>query len=909
MCCGNYENMLSTGFLLWLINNILPSLAANYVTNLTSDLTSLISDEGLKKMIDSSFERAKKKFVEAYGYEPPEICMNLSSINNDDDNISKIINNDKTNFIQYLKDELRNNQQSYLWLIERLICNQRESSKLSRLLEYDEREKYKDRNDFYNIYQGSNIKIDELFIEPNYCGYNYDPNTLAYDEVQPRVKIEIFCESLLNTNKVLFIFGHFGSGKTFLSKRILNKIDDGFTCFFEASRISAINDDLFTFFDSPVRTLINRYAKCYLFIDSLDDIINQSDKVLTCIKDLNNKYDNLFFVVNSRKPDGLNISDILFNLSYTFGDRVGIVELKRFNNKQQKQWIDLYNSHFYNSIENNYSNSITIDSSEFESANKNLKVACQIPLVLLMLLESKGVNLKSKKQKWYKLFESFVNNTIRGKFNKESSYKPFLNDRNVVSEYKAFINEIAISILKKSSFDFTKKTVLIDDYFLDPNDSLYTIEENQVKSIVVKNLKDENPSDLDIISYLNCYFFDCYNHKWKFKDNNILFFLCATQYYTVLQKIEKEYYESEGLEPCANNLHKVFDNLPLHPIVVEFIINKIEDLSNKDRDALLSFIRLLIEKNYIINVPDKDIFKIDYKKIRTDILLVVIFIRFNNDSYQNKLNHCFKRISQYYSFVKIVDKDLASIILRYFRYVPVNDAELRRINYKGFNWNFSKLNNVKFIQCKFQKTPMEDVLFNNVFFNSCYLYDTIIKNSGGVITFNLCHILNSNFIFTKEFYSNLTAENLNGNITVLYFYNCIIDKVEIHLGNNKSTNKAPLIKLEKCDIRQLNIYNGSIKIKIDTSSYMKNKINIDNVHVIDVNSTMDMVNNILLDNLKKFPNFEDWLNSLFAKKNRSKLTINDSDNNSYDDSFYTDILKDHAKQKEDMKNTSSLKKR
>ena len=846
------------------------SLASSVTSNITRDVfNNLLQKEEIDTFLVSSFDRAMDKFKEIHGYCPCiESYKNLCIINDGHEDT-------KSELRDYFDKELRKKQQTYLWLIEHSICNQRKETKVLDFLDLDEREKYKDKNDFYNIHQGCKIKIDDLFVEPNYCGYKYDLKTKEYLEEQHNENIEVICNSLLQTHHVLFILGHYGSGKTFLSKKIMKEIHDGFTCFLDASRISNQNN-LDVFLRVPIDYIIDRYKKCYIFIDSLDDVCSQNNKILQSIKTLAQRCENLFFVVNFRKPDGVKISDILLNLSMIFKDKVGIVELKRFNTTQQSQWIELYNSFYFDYEVNRYERKLIIGQKEFENANKNLKKACQIPLVLLMLLESNSVNIKTKRQKWYKLFCEFVDKTINGKFSEERPIHAFLDDRNLVSGYKDTIIEIAFSILKyNTSIEIIKQPEDYDDFFLDPNNQSYTIGENLVKEIVAKKL-GKIPSDLDIILYLNCYFFDYYNKSWKFKDNNILFFLCASKYCSVLKQISDKYIDEKCLSLCAKNLRKEFDSLSIHPIVIEFILDQIEDCKPEERNILLSFIKSLIVNNYIINVPKKQYFKINYNKIKTDILLAIIFIRFNNESYQNKqLNHCFKSISQYYSFIKIIDQDLASIILRYFRYVPIKVAEFKRINFKGYNLNYSRLSNVRINQCKFYDTPMEGVTFNDVRFDFCYLKNIKIKDCGGKADFKLCHLLHTYFVYTNDNSINTPIE--------LHFKNSILDDVLIDLGSVNYTNTAPLITFEKCEIRQIKIINGCIKLNIDMLSYMTNQILLKNVHIINnIEFTKDTTTNILSKNLQKYDDYDQWLSHIFGNLQKNKLTINYGNNDSYE---------------------------
>ena len=780
--------------------------------------------------------------------------------------------------LELFKDELRNNVQTYLWYIEQLICNNHNSERLSNFIELDERRNYKEQNDFYNIYQGRQIKIDDIFVEPKFISYGLSHNDLSFNkDISPQDDFVSYTKKALEDSKILFIVGPYGSGKTFLSKMLLNEIYDGISLFIDANRISQIND-IEASWKFPIIHLIGTYKKCYIFIDSFDDIFDNGNRFLSVLGRLIRQIENLYFIVNFRKPNGINIQDLCLNITTHIYTDVKVIELCYFGYEQMSQWIVRYNTQKeLNKLP------ITIEQNDFDAANKNLKNSCHIPLILFMLFDNNSIKISdfSKRQKWYKLYEEFVERTILGKFELENRTNAFLEKRKAIKKYRSIIEDIAISILKNPLYNFEIKPINNDDYILDPNDISYSIDSNVVKSIITKRLK-KTLEDESIILFLNCYFFDYCNNRWKFKDNNILFFLCARKYCSIILEQVDGYYapknvnDSSLMLSCVKKLHDELINFPLHPVVIEYIINEIEELCEEKKTNMLYFIQELLENDYIINIPNKHSFSINYENIRIDVLLAIIYIRFNKHSYKEKLNHYFKRISQYYSFVKIIDKDLASIIIRYFRYIPVYEAKFSRINFKGYNWNYSNLHNVSFIQCKLQDTPMKEVCFDDVDFNKCFFKDMDFIDCRRKVTYNLCHILDTQFHFSDDYYSEKKAIEL-------YFTNCILDKVIINLGRDISIAKAPSITFENCEIRQLSIKDGSINLKIDTLSYRNQKIKLENVRIInhlEEYENEEQARVLLKKHLKDFNlifnnidcNYEKWFDSLFQMDNRSKIS-------------------------------------
>lgn len=201
----------------------------------------------------------------------------------------------------------------------------------------------------------------------------------------------------------------------------------------------------------------------------------------------------------------------------------------------------------------------------------------------------------------------------------------------------------------------------------------------------------------------------------------------------------------------------------------------------------------------------------DYNKLKIDILLSVIFIRFNNSYKQKGLGHYFKNISHYYSIVKIVDKDLSSILRRYFRGIKVKNVEFRRINLKGFNWNYSSLNDVNFIQCKFQDTPMNNTSFLETSFLQCYIKKSDLVEYRGNLDFKLCQFNESVFSSEKD--------------SAIFFKNCIIHNIKIVCKKNLQ------LTLDGCDIRQLSIESKNARICIKGCS-VDGKIDLINTKAV-----------------------------------------------------------------------------
>lgn len=199
--------------------------------------------------------------------------------------------------------------------------------------------------------------------------------------------------------------------------------------------------------------------------------------------------------------------------------------------------------------------------------------------------------------------------------------------------------------------------------------------------------------------------------------------------------------------------------------------------------------------------------------------MLIIFLRINKDYL--RINYILKRISQYYSFVKLIDNDLSSIILRYFRYVKIKNAELRSINFKEYNWSNSMFNMVKFIRCKFQNTIFNNNKLHDTTFNLCYFnnmkFDCI---QGCNISFKVCDI-------------NKLEIVIDDSNTDICFENSVLTDVRIM----SKVNKTIRLSLINCDIRQLKINCPKITI-YDSMIYPQSNIHIINSDVVVNNNNL-----------------------------------------------------------------------
>lgn len=796
-------------------------------------LLSFFAEFVLSETIKSAFEETLEERLERIFCEAKNDIKYRQNVHNIEiSSIKELFEKYKSNcqepeikeLLEQVINKLRNDPCCYLYYLEQIFLhNQSDNDKSSYLIQLDARYIVPGIN-FFSLYPLSDMSVNDLYIEPIYKIINID-NQINIDEKSYKDSFIERTKDIIDKYRLLFLFGAYGSGKTILSKKLLFEIKDGFSLFIEASSLPASLLSIET--REAIKTLINTYGKLYIFIDSCEDtLVNGNQELMRTIQKYLNGYKEIHFIINLRKPDGIQYSELYHSINHVFNN-IPIVQLSYFKKEQIKNWIQNFCD-----TANMHKRQFSLSYEDIKNANKNLRRSCENPLILLMMAIS-SIDITDIKQSWYKLFNDFVENTIGGKFKLEEKDNCFLTKREITpNDYRGFIEEMALGILRNNNIKLNIKEFENSDFYLDPNNNSYSINNKDAIRIIQATFGND-VKEKEYVQYLNCYFFEYRNNSWKFKDNNMLFFLCASKFCKMLHKLVENYNNEMSLDTQIYKVINFFNGIQLHPVIIEFILDCIHscDYERYIKDLLL----LLIDKQYFASLPNtnKENFRINYDKIKTDVLLLIILLRINKD--YSRINYILKRMSQYYSFIKLIDNDLASIILRYFRYVRIKNAELRSINFKEYNWSNSMFNMVKFIRCKFQNTIFNNNELHDTTFNLCYFnnlkFDCI---QGSNILFKVCDI---NKI-------EILIDNSNTNIC---FENSVLTDVRI-ISKVNSRIKLSLIN---CDIRQLNINCPRITIH-DSIIYPKSNIHITNSDVVVNNSNLDNCDEIIkiLDNHK-----------------------------------------------------------
>jgi len=661
----------------------------------------------------------------------------------------------------------------------------------------------------------TDIDIDEIFIQPNYKLYRHNlEEPIELSKTDSVIKDAL---RILKEIKFLLILGAFGTGKTVLSKKIQKQlIKDGFrTIFLQCSDVSLISD--YCQFYNLIAHLKPNNAPLYCFFDGYDELnLLSKDKLEIIGSFLKNliqlsKAHDIFVIMNSRNIHKQE-EDVYLSIGLQFEElknqNIEYVVLEEYLNNQISDYLDAYSNAMAKRKKEH-----RLYLPDIKNLHKNLKAACYNPLFLYCLESAFYEKGAEQFTELYDIYDIFVQKTIFGKFSDDKNPEnPSIKE--IRNKYKYFLRKLASeTLIRNRKVEFDKEQIY--EFYLDKNDKSYYLENSKI-SHEIQDIATEILSD-DIIkniskerlreNVLSCYFLDCNEYNWRIKDNNLLFFLVAEGYYEKLSITLKNYINYAKSNVSEENESEFYTQLydsfkfeqkiPLHPLSIEFLFQKIDKLSKERKEYLWSFIRTLIDKKEILNISEANIRKLDINKLNIDIILLLIFKRINTARYDEiELIYFFKRYYWFISAAKIIDRNYLYLAQRFFKQSNIKGVELRRINFDGYNFDFSKLKNIHFIQDKFHDVRMNNCELDKVKFTLCDLKNFEFYGFSGNVLFSNC-------IIEKLYVKTPRSEDV---ISSLKFKNCQIKWIEFH-SEEKNISKTISIEFITSDIKTLVVDN------------------------------------------------------------------------------------------------------
>ena len=694
------------------------------------------------------------------------------------------------------------------------------------------------------------------------------------------------CLDILYDCNILLITGNYGQGKTMLSKALqlqcINKGDS--TVFFRAQELIRVVSDFKLLSDIFINMLAKKKTqRLIIFIDSIDElnygnsIKELLDSIFICIK--SNR--SIYFVINSRVYIKIQQQNNTKKIEDIFHEEIfDILEIAEFLYVKMKNLDNkLLNNLFFNlNSTDEYEKSLKTQ--YIKEHYKHMLDTCKIPLFAYVIGDyyyNHNFNLPNTISD---IYNSFITKTIKGKFSQECSNHPRIKDHEF--EYHNLLKLLAISMINKTSHYLNYSN--IEEFFSENIKYSFYIELSKLSYETEKIYNNITQfkgyyEDKDNINadFLNCYFFKvCETDEGKFfsfSDENTMCYLAAEYVFDILAPLLKQNeINNKVCEPIINSLDQFFPN----PLAMDFLIERINSVvisNDTKRNNIIKNISKIL--NYMKNYYSKEKY---YQKetnenvpsikgIMAQIILMVIFIKFNQKSYKNiDSNHFFKHFYLLNQVAKAMELngqhslDLNHhryLIERYFSDCIIIDAYFRRLNLKYFDFNKSEMTNCVFYQCKFFESNFCDTKFkgNTKFdlceFNSVNFSPKILDNivfqdskiinckfidvcSDIIILFDNCRIANLEFaknIFNRRvrvIFRNCNFQNISINEckASIGIYGCLFpnnEKIKIKGNANVTLISNSNISEIQCDsdykLADENFYECENKKGIDWHSY------------------------------------------------------------------------------------------
>lgn len=621
----------------------------------------------------------------------------------------------------------------------------------------------------FNVFPTHNIDVEEIYIEA--CFQEITFRKGEFEEASPDSTILGECLDIIETQNILLITGPYGSGKSILTKCIQKKlIEKGYnTLFITANNIQNEHVALHEFI-RDVTEKIRIQNKLYIILDAFDELNSlESDNIFSFLEQLCRviKQNDCTLIINYRTLESINYIDqyeylcLIIQQEFEIG-HIRLIKLKEFTSVKVSEWMANYS---FLMQKNGTNKEFTKDL--LRNAHKNLIVACHNPLFLYIVSQDfyKENNELHSISNIYDLYETFVRNTVKGKFSVETNLgTKVLQD--LARNYIDFLKEIALNIAEQSKMFTINSIVDSDEHLLDDNTELFGISSKElttsVNNIINLILPYKNNLRFDKIDQklLNCYFFEQSGNVWRFRDNNILFFFLAEKLFT---SIKTALVSVEDIQKTEEIFAKIKNaaKIPLHPIILELLLKKLKSLPKTDKKSLVFLLRTFIDEQYFLSIPKQPVdLNIDFEKLNLDIFLCILFVQLNEAGYK-EISFFFKRFMWLLSVAKRLNPNMVFLAKRFYKSAKISAAEFRRVNLKGCNFDETEMRNVKFIQskihfvrnnnskfqdvnyllCDFHKTEMNEI-FGNIQFDNCIINSLIFKSPNEQLTLNFerCNI-------------------------------------------------------------------------------------------------------------------------------------------------------------------------
>ncbi len=543
-------------------------------------------------------------------------------------------------------------------------------------------------NHFLCIETPYNIGVSEIYIDPNYTIELVNDNT----NFIPQEDFMSNIVTIFQKQRILFIEGAYGCGKTVLSKRIQQKyLTNGYDTIY----INSIDLNNYEYING--RELYNNFKervirgiKTLIIFDGVDELNLLSKEkgfymqnFTANISLLIKEYQNIYILINTR--NNILTEKICNQLLKNATRHYAIIKINGFRNDEINKFLDKWKNL------SNANNNFNLTCKKLRSA-KTLNHACENPLMLMWICITVQKKSWEEVQNFYSVYESFIEHTIKGKFN---SFHSGIEE--IVSQYRIFLQYIAKEIALIYSKDLFKRRSIYE--FNISDEPSYEVDVNiNIDELINKIIDSETLSNLSRPklkeNLLICYFLERTNNKWKFKDNNIIYFFLAEIFLNELRTLLDKYnkYTKGGANDVGliYNAYSEFKNniAIINQISLDYILLRLKSQNEIEfRNEIFKMIKYLFERKILFNIDEMWLKEFDVKRINSDITIAIIYLHLIENDYD--ISYFFKRLSWIVSAAKVININYYYLVKRFCQNIVIRKIEFRRINLSGFNFSNS----------------------------------------------------------------------------------------------------------------------------------------------------------------------------------------------------------------------------
>lgn len=472
--------------------------------------------------------------------------------------------------------------------------------------------------------------------------------------------------------------------------------------------------------------------------------------------------------------------------------------------------------------------------------HKKSPLSCQVPLFAYVIGEYyyNTINKKTKNFDFGEnvlpdnkmiIYEGFIRKTIKGRFQEESLNGTINEDLYTI--YESLLRKIAIRMIHemRKSIDYSEDVFAAQEF---SDKEIYAIDVKEFDEeiqISLRELLNKSRKKEGLLSdAINNYFFylgptDTHlNTTVRFSDINVMCCFAAAYIFDVIGKIVR-YDNEKQVEEHFDELKIALGGVELQPQVMDFLMCKIQELSESERDILLNNILIYIkEYNQTQEASGEN--------IRAMLVLYIIFIKCFRKSYKTigMLNFfkTFYRLCMTAKALNINGEHCEGrhryLAERYFMNCSFVEYQFKRLNYKYYNFSGAHIINCSFEQCNFLDNEFVNTELRDSKFRLCTLNTKFEKT---IIEGN---IKIENSIIDRVDFETIEVKNINGIKGVIHFKGCTILSMIIHDINTSDLK----ILFEDCILADIKIRRCK-RIRIEIKECIKKKeISLDpNSHI------------------------------------------------------------------------------